>query len=1309
MFQSSWTDQLGGLEAALDRAMLADRHRLRKQLRALRAEGARGRPIDRRIEQLASQLEASIALRAERHRNLPRPTWDNGLPVAARREDIARAIRDHQVVIVCGETGSGKSTQLPKICLELGRGVEAMIGHTQPRRIAARSIAARVAEELAVPLGHAVGYKIRFTDATGPQTCVKLMTDGILLAETQEDRFLDRYDTIILDEAHERSLNIDFLLGYLRNLLPRRRDLKLIITSATIDVGRYREHFAGPTGPAPVIEVAGRTYPVEVRWRPPAEAKDTGEPDVQQAVRDAVDELARIDRGDMLIFMPTERDIHETAKALRGHAIPGDTDVAKTEILPLYARLPAHQQERIFHPHANRRIVIATNVAESSLTVPGIRFVIDSGTARIRRYSARSKTQRLPIEPISQASADQRKGRCGRVGPGICVRLYGEDDYQSRPRYTPPEILRANLAWVILQTKALRLGEVETFPFLDPPRPDAVRDGYRTLFELGAIDEENELTEVGRRLARIPVDPRIGRMILAADEYRCLHEVLIIAAALETQDPRDRPAEQHEAADACHARFADPDSDFLTYLRLWEFCQALKESVTRSQLRRACREHFLSYHRMREWLDVHRQLLELVEQAGLKPGPWNHDYAAVHRAILSGLLSNVAMRTEAHQYTVPGGQKFFLWPGSTLFFKKPKWIVAAELVETSRRYLRTCAHIQARWIEPVAGHLVKRFYSDAHWERASQSPVTYEKVTLFGLPIVAGRKVRLGDVDPAAARELLIQSGLVEGRLEARLGFLAHNRKLLDDLDRLQKKVRRQDLLLGEWAQFDFYDRRLPPHVYDGRRLVNWLRREERKDRRVLCMSPSDLLRPDAPCPDPADFPDAMVLEHIEAPLGYQFDPGAEDDGVTLTVPVEALNQLDPRRLEWLVPGLVGRKVEALIRSLPKPLRRQFVPVPETARRVAAELPFGQGGLLDAVARALSRIAGEAVAAGDFRLDRVPIELRMNVRVVDSNGRPLAQSRDLREIRQRLGEETTRRFARIDDRAWRRDGLCAWDFDALPEQIEIPQGGLAIKAFPMLVDQGESVGLRLADSAEKAAEQTKAGLRRLVVLAVGKSLEAAVDWLPGLERMLACAAGNPGPALDLRRELVELLAERAFLADQATPRSQAEFDAFIRAGRERIGLAAQDLAERMPPFWEAYDEARRALEGRGVARWQYAIDDMRRQLARLTAPGFLTSTPWRWLQHYPRYVRAMCVRLERLASGALARDRTAWAEEILPREQAYEQRAVQHRILEIHDPALDHYRWMLEEYRVSLFAQRLGTSLPVSAKRLDQQWAQVRG
>jgi ATP-dependent helicase HrpA len=1291
------------LEADLGKAMRRDRHRFRRRLHALKQSERSGQPTEEPLERLAKDLEHSIALRRSRQKGVPELRFDDELPISAKRREIAEAVQNHQVVIVSGETGSGKSTQLPKICLELGRGIDGLIGHTQPRRIAARSIAARIADELGTPLGREVGYKVRFAEALSQQTYIKLMTDGILLAESQSDPYLDQYDTIILDEAHERSLNIDFLIGLLKRLVAKRRDLKVIITSATIDSARFAEHFGTSAGPAPVIEVSGRTYPVEIRYRPIASEEELDEPDADQALLDAVAEVAEIDGGDILIFMPTERDIHETAKLLRDHGFSGDTASLKTEILPLYARLSIREQQRVFRPHSHRRIVIATNVAESSLTVPGIRYVIDPGTARISRYSARTKTQRLPIEPVSQASADQRAGRCGRVGPGICIRLFGEKDYQLRDRYTAPEIQRTNLASVILQTKAFRLGEIERFPFLDPPRMETVRDGYKTLFELGALDENRELTEIGRQLSRLPVDPRIGRMILAANKEDCLHEVLIIAAALEVLDPRERPLDHQDEADAMHARFADPDSDFLGYLRIWDFYHKLKEQLSRNQLRKACRQNFLSHNRLREWADIHRELLELVKEAGLEVRPRQDKYEPIHRAILTGLLSNLAYRHEAHEYNAAGGGKARLWPGSGVFQTKPKWTMAAELVETTRRYLRTCARVNPRWIEPAADHLVKRHYTNIAWSRSAGSAMASEKVTLFGLTVISGRRVRYVPIDPLVSRQLLIQHGLVEGDLEHPPEFLERNQKLLREMERLQAQVRRHDLVLGEWARYDFYDRRVPADVCDAHQLRRWLHGAERKEPKLMWMSKSDLIGEPVETEEGA-FPEAIPMQDMELPLVYEFDPGAENDGVSLTVPLEALNQIDPQRLGWLVPGLLAQKIEALIRSLPKELRRLVVPAPDAAKKVLAAIQFGEGDLRRSVAAVLSRIAGQPVPPEAFQEEKLPVELRMNVRVVDSQGKLVSQSRDVEALRRELGAEASRSILMLNDPQWTRDGLVAWDFDTLPAEIEICRGLLSMKAYPTLIDRETMVSMRLVDTPERSAYQTYFGQRRLFFFAARRALETQANWMPDLDRMLLFTATIR--EFPLVGQLAELIGDRAFMANQTLVRSKAEFGARLAAGQDRIGWAVQEVVALVMPLVEGYHEASLAVEKAGHPHWRYALADLRTQLDALVGPRFLSIAPWDWLKHYPRYFRAICQRLEDL-SGNRARDEQA-TKELQTRWHAYLDRLHEHQSMGVFDPELEHYRWMLEEYRVSLFAQRLGTIFPVSPKRLDRQWAKIR-
>lgn len=1310
--EKSATAWLAELRGQMDRVMGADRHRLRRQMRDVERAVREGKPLDRSLNRLLQQWERSVELRQKRYQEVPNLSFDPELPITAKIDEITQAVRQHPVTIVCGETGSGKSTQLPKICLAMGRGIDGLVGHTQPRRIAARSVAARIAEELQTPLGRHVGFKIRFTDATQPETYIKLMTDGILLAETQGDRFLDQYDTIIIDEAHERSLNIDFLLGYLKRLLPRRPDLKVIITSATIDAARFSQHFVDPTTEqaAPVIEVSGRTFPVQVLYRPlQAEDEDQEDEDLQDAILQTVDELARTGPGDILIFLPTEREILETHKTLRGHSIPGDG--RQTEILPLYARLPARDQNKVFQPHARRRVVLATNVAESSLTVPGIRFVVDTGTARISHYSPRRKVQRLPIEAISQASADQRAGRCGRIGPGICVRLYGEADYQTRDRYTLPEIRRTNLASVILQTQAMRLGRLEDFPFLDAPRADTIRDGYKTLFELGALDQHRELTDLGRRLARLPVDPRIGRMILAADQQRCLQEVLIIAAVLEIQDPRERPQDKQQAADQAHARFADPASDFLAFLNLWEFFHQLRTSLTRSQLRKACRQNFLSFNRMREWLDIHRQLKQLATEAGLasqrSAAPWDNDekrYASIHQALLAGLLSNVAQRGDGYEYNGAGGMSMHLWPGSGVFAGKPKWIMAAELVETTRTYARTVARIAPEWIEPLAGHLVQRTYHEPHWSRRAGSAMAWERVTLFGLTVVPRRRVRYGAIDPIVARELLIRDGLVEGRCHIRAGFLGRNRRLVQDLEQMATRSRRSDLYVGLQEQYDFYDQRIPAGVSDVASLERWLRDVRQQRPGVLEMTVRDLLGDTNQDQTREQYPDRLSVGPA-MPLEYRFEPGDDEDGITLTVPQAALNQLDAGQLGWLVPGLLEEKVLALIRSLPKSIRRNFVPAPETARRVVGQLRFGKGSFLEVVAAALQKISDERVSVDDFRLEQLPRHLSMNVRVVDDQGETLASSRDVQQLQRDLQRQVAASFARVQDQHWHRDNIVRWDLDELPAQVTFQRDGLQLIGYPMLVDNGQHVDLRLADSAAVAERSTRAGLRRLVCLTEHRELRAQIAWMPGLDRWKLVAA-TLGRSRDLEQHLAERIADRAFVEGQAIPRTAAQFEQFRKEGWQRIGGAVQTLTPLMRRLFEAGHQALLDIEQYQSPRWPEAMADIRKQLAELTGPRFLVDTPYVWLEQYPRYFRAICVRLDRLASGGLDRDRQG-LDTLRPFLEDYRHHCAQQKDAATYRPELEHFRWMLEEFRVSLFAQSLGTLLPVSPQRLKKHWTQI--
>lgn len=1361
------------IEAALAKTMLVDRHRLRQQWRSIKEQLRRQKTkdpaqpdastasSDQRLARFQAELTRSCQRYDLRRQKTPPLSFNDTLPIVQRKAEIAAAIRDHQVIVVCGETGSGKSTQLPKICLELGRGVEGMIGHTQPRRIAARSVATRIAEELSVPIGREVGFKVRFADTTSQQTYIKLMTDGILLAETQSRPFLDDYDTIIVDEAHERSLNIDFLLGILHRLATRRRDLKIIITSATIDAERFAAHFRPVAGEVPVLEVSGRSYPVQTIYRPPDLDETGDEPDWPKAIADAVEEVCSYGPGDVLLFMPTEREIHEASKTLRGRAFGG----AKTEILPLYARLSAAEQQRVFQLSANRRIVIATNVAESSLTVPGIHYVIDTGTARISRYSPKSKLQRLPIEPISRASADQRAGRCGRVGPGVCIRLYSQEDYQNREPYTPPEILRSNLANVILQTKTLGLGEIEEFPFLEPPKPEAIKDGYKTLFELGAVTEQHALTDLGRKLSRLPVDPRIARIVWAAHDENCLGEVLIIASALEVQDPRERPIEKQQQADESHKRFADEESDFLADLKLWDFYQKLKNELSKSQLRKACHQNFLSWTRLREWVDVHAELVEVVRESmgrtaksgstkTLKPGSHQptrqkpplpsftgkpaatvamgagtvkdatgqrivvdnmltrrNDFGAIHRSLLTGYLSSIATRVESGEYLAAGNMKAFLWPGSGLAGKKPKWVVAAELVETTRRFVRTVARIDPAWIEPIAAHLIERTHSEPHWDSETLVVMAYEKVTLFGLVLVPRRRIRYSRIDATKSREIFIQHALVYGEWseDQPLGmpdFLKHNRDLVAQLEELQTRVRRGSLLQDEQVQFDFYQARLPSQIMDGHQLNQWYRAAAPNERKRLLMVEADLVQPDAIMATKDSYPDSIEMKSLKLPLTYRLDPSSTDDGVTITVPQEGLNQLDGNRMGWLVPGLIEDKIVALIRTLPKELRRDLVPIPKVAADVAKVINFGDGKLTDEIVKGIECVTGLEIPVTAFDESKLPDHMRMLVRVTDHDGRTLAAGRDLTTLQKEFGALASISFSAVDDPRWTRDGMTTWDCGTLPVEIDVMRSGVALKGYPTLIDQEQSASLRLLDTDERSRHEMRFGLRRLIVLTTARELKQQIDWIPSLENWSLLSKTFPQP-LPFRAHLTELLADRAFLPTEQFPRSDAEFRSCLKAGRERLPSAVAEVTNLLTPLFQAYSEVRKVWEKTAHPQWQPTRLDAHAVLGQLYEPGFLVRTPWRWLLQYPRYTRAIAIRLQKLQSGGAPRDQQLLSV-VVPRWRRGIERSRQNAERKIYDPELELYRWMAEEFRVSLFAQELGTIISVSEKKLDKQWEKVR-
>jgi ATP-dependent helicase HrpA len=1307
------------LRAAIDAAMLRDRGPLRSRLRRAEEALRAGKADAAELARLAADVERSLAVVAERRARLPRVSFPEELPVSALRAEIAAAIRDHPVVIVSGETGSGKTTQLPKICLDLGRGVQGMIGHTQPRRIAARSVAARVAKELGTQPGELVGYQVRFTDRTDAGNLVKLMTDGILLAETQGDRWLSRYDTLIIDEAHERSLNIDFLLGYVKQLLPRRPELRLVITSATIDAQRFSRHFDG----APVIEVSGRLYPVQVHYRPfDEDDEDEHEIDLPEAIVNAVDELmSRTSTGDTLVFLPGEREIREAAEALRKHQPRG------AEILPLYARLSAQEQERIFAPGGGRRIVLATNVAETSLTVPGIRFVVDSGLARINRYSYRNKVELLQVEKISRASANQRAGRCGRVMDGVCVRLYSEADFSARHEFTDPEILRSSLASVILRMASLRLGEVEDFPFVDPPAPRAIADGYQLLAELGAVDEARRLTPVGAQLAKLPIDPRVARMLVAAREEGCLKEVLVIASALSVQDPRERPMDKQEAFGQAHAQFADERSDFLSYLSIWKwFGEAVEHRKSNRALVQECHERFLSYLRLREWRELHGQLAAMVAEMDWHPNEQEARYEQVHRALLAGLLGNIGFRAdEPGQYHGARQIRFFVSPGSGLRKKSPKWVMAAELTETTRLFARCVATIEPEWIEGLGQHLARRSYREPHWSKDSGSVVAYEQVTVYGLVVVPRRRVQYGPINPAEARELFLRGALVAGQYPGRAEFLAHNRRLIEDVQELEHKSRRHDVLVDDEAIYRFYAQRVPEGIHNMADFEKWRRGAERANPRLLFLERDDVMRHAAEQVTGELFPDAMVVGMQTYDLSYRFEPGHVLDGVTMTIPLHLLNQVDERRCEWLVPGLLRDKVTHLIKELPKGLRKHFVPVPQVVTAVMEILDPEEGaGLAEALAQALLRKTGVEVPAGAWEDAAIPPHLAMNFRIVDDKGEELAGGRDLPALRNQLGVKARRTFSETASTALERKGATAWVFGELPEQVEVNRGAGKLIGYPAIVDEGKTVGLTLLDTEAEAEATTRRGLRRLFRLALPEQMKFLARSLPGFNEMqlryslLGDDGGRDKGAKDrggradkgeiaerLREELTVAIADRAFFVESEPVRNAKAFEARVAKGKTRLMDVAQEVCRIAGEVLAEHQALRARLGEPRYAAWPKAIADVRAQLRELMPAGFLAAVPFERLKHYPRYLRAAGMRLEKLASNP-ERDAN-WQQQLARYWQQYQAKLATDRARGIRDPRLEELRWMLEELRVSLWAQQLKTPYPVSFKRIEKVWGEI--
>ena len=1213
----------------------------------------------------------------------------------------------HPVTIVCGETGSGKTTQIPKICLTLGRGARGVIGCTQPRRIAARSLANRLAVELpGMPKGF-VGHKIRFQDETRADTVIKVMTDGILLAETHSDRTLGAYDTIIVDEAHERSLNIDFLLGYLRRLIDVRRDLKVIVTSATIDTERFSRFFGG----APVIEVSGRMYPVEVRYRPElfeVEEEDDEPITMPEAIAKAVDEIAHASReGDILVFLPGEREIREAAEVLRKHHPKG------TEILPLFSRLSAEEQDRVFERSAHRRIVLATNVAETSLTVPGVHYVIDTGLARVKRYSPRQKIDQLRIEPISQAAARQRAGRCGRVASGVAIRLYAEDDFAARPEFTMPEILRTSLASVILRMAALELGPIAEFPFIEPPTPRQVEDGYRLLFELGAIDDERRLTPLGRSLARLPVDPRIARLLVASREFHCLAEMVILAAALSIQDPRDRPQDKREASDRAHEEFRDEQSDFVQLLNLWKFFDdEFAHKKSNRKLYDTCREHFLSYVRMREWRDLAGQLREMAAELRIRPNASDATYEQIHRALLTGLIGNVGTKSlEADHYNGPRGLQFFIWPGSGLKKHRPRWIVAGELQETTRVFARNVARVEPEWIEKAAAHLVERTWVEPHWDKERGEAMAYESVTLFGLVLAARRKVSFGRIDPDKAREVFIEGALVAGDMDAKHPFQEHNKRLISEVEELEHRARRPDVLVDDRALFAFYDRRVPREVRDTASFDAWYRGASRGDAKLLFLARADVMRHGAESVTEELFPRQMKFGETVLPLAYRFDPGHPLDGVTMNVPLALLNQVDEARIDWLVPGMVRDKVAWLMKALPKRIRTQLVPVPEhvtrfleihESSRASATADDGPGSNLtleQAVLQYASRVAGERLDDSIWSKDQPPPHLLMNIRIVDEAKRELAMGRDLAELRKRLGEAASLTLAKAKP-GMEREGITSWDFGELPEQVTFRRGNQTLTGYPAVTPSPDnSVAIRLFDTPDKAADAHREGAKRLMAFELKEQVKNLDRALPGFNA-LALKFNAIMPAEKLKADLIEAIVDRAFIGEDAVPRTHKAFEEQKERAKARLPAVVEAAARHANAIGDANREITQTLAQSGsLGRVTQEVKGMR---SRMVYPGFFARTPWERLEHVPRYLRGYALRLQKYRANTERDQKHAatvaglWA--------SYEARAKTDRDAGRHDPDLEEFRWLIEELRVSLFAQELRTPSPVSAKRLQRFW-----
>ena len=1280
--------------------MLVDQRRLSARIHGIgkiksqEAQQAVAAEIQLQIEQAQLRVE-------NRKSAVQNPIiFPESLPVSQRKAEIQKLLSEHQVIVVAGETGSGKTTQLPKMCLELGFGNLGMIGHTQPRRIAARSVAARIAEELETELGGLVGYKVRFNDQISDDTQIKLMTDGILLAEIQNDRFLNQYSCLIIDEAHERSLNNDFILGYLKQLLPRRRDLKLIITSATIDVERFSKHFNN----APIIEVSGRTYPVEVRYRPVVEED---EQDQLQGILNAVDELQAEGRGDILIFMNGEREIRDTAEALQKQ------NLKHTEILPLFARLSAQEQNKIFHPSGLNRIVLATNVAETSLTVPGIKYVIDPGTARISRYSYRTKVQRLPIEPISQASANQRKGRCGRVSEGICIRLYSEEDFNSRPEFTDPEILRTNLASVILQMTALGLDDIEAFPFVDAPDKRHIQDGIKLLEELGAFEivrtksgEKRQLTVTGRQLAQLPVDPRLAKMLLSSVSQGALHEVMIIVAALSIQDPRERPQEKQQASDEKHRRFADKKSDFLAFLNVWRYLQEQQKELSKNQFRRQCQKDFLNYLRIREWQDIYHQIRLTVREMGLPINSEKAEYQQIHTALLSGLLSHIGLKeAEKQQYLGARNAHFAIFPNSVLFKKQPKWVMAAELVETSKLWGRMVAEIEPEWIEPLAEHLIKKSYSEPRWSKSRGAVIADEKVTLYGVPIVAARPVNYGSIDPTVSREIFIQSALVEGDWNTKHKFFKENQRLVREVEELEHKSRRRDILVDDRTLFEFYDQRIGTEVVSQKHFDTWWKKAQQKDPELLNFERSFLINNDAEQVSKLDFPNFWHQGNLKLKLTYQFEPGTDADGVTVHIPLPLLNQVEMTGFDWQIPGLREELVIALIKSLPKSYRRNFVPAPNYAQAFLSRAVPLEKPLLDTLIYELRRMTGVTVEAEHWNWEQIPSHLKMTFRVVDENGKKIAESMNLDELKFNLKDRVQESISAVADDGIEQSGLHIWSFADLPQCYEQKQRGFSVKAFPAIVDEKDAVGIKLFETEFEQAVAMQQGLRRLLLLNVPSPIKYLHEKLPNKAK-LGLYFTPFGRVLDLIDDCIACAVDKLIADFGGFIWDEAGFEKLRDFVRENLNEVTVDIAQKVEQILSLNHALNQRLKGKMDFTMAFAFSDIKAQLTGLIYPGFVQKSGYDRLPDLQRYLQAVDKRIDKLAQD-VNRDRAAMlrVEQV---QQAYQQLLAKLPKSKPISDEVAEIRYMIEELRVSLFAQQLGTKYQVSDKRILNVIAEIK-